>query len=117
MRNSAAAQGQVYQRLTDNQFAAGARDVSASFKQDSEKLSGAFKNPRANYHFRARQESRSPSYPYKTDIDITITMIEWEGDSIKSKADFGGLAEGDWSGKRGSMVPCRCRGGSGSAVE
>jgi hypothetical protein len=85
----------------------GSRDVNASFKQDGERLLGAFKSSRGELPFQGTIKGKeiSFSYPYKTpDIDITITMTgELEGDSIKGKADFGGLAEGDWSGKRGSM--------------
>lgn len=110
MRNSAAAQGAGVSGdwvLTINS-PQGSRDVNASFKQDGEKLSGAFKNSQGELPFQGTVKGKQItfSYPYKTaDIDITITMTgELEGDSIKGKADFGGLAEGDWSGKRGSMI-------------
>jgi hypothetical protein len=85
----------------------GSRDVNASFKQDGEKLLGAFKSSQGELPFQGTVKGKQItfSYPYKTpDIDITITMTgELEGDALKGKADFGGLAEGDWSGKRGSM--------------
>jgi hypothetical protein len=109
MRNSATAQGAGISGdwvLTINS-PQGSRDVNASFKQDGEKLSGAFKSSRGELPFQGTVNGKQItfSYPYKTpDIDIAITMTgELEGDSLKGKADFGGLAEGDWSGKRGSM--------------
>ena len=85
----------------------GSQDVNATFKQDGEKLLGAFKGSRGELPFQGTVKGNQItfSYPYKTpDIDITITMTgELAGDAIKGKADFGGLAEGDWTGKRGTM--------------
>jgi len=85
----------------------GSRDVNATFKQDGEKLNGAFKGAQGELPFQGTVKGNQItfSYPYKSpEIDITITMTgELVGDSIKGKADFGGLAEGDWSGKRGTM--------------
>jgi len=84
----------------------GSREVQASFKQDGEKLSGVLRGARGELPFEGTVKGKEIkfSYPYKSpEIEITITMTgTLEGDAIAGKADFGGLAEGDWTGKRGA---------------
>lgn len=82
----------------------GSRSVNATFKQDGEKLTGALKSARGEQPISGTVKGNEIkfSYPYKTaELDFTITMTgSLTGDSIKGAADFGGLAEGDWTAKR-----------------
>lgn len=86
----------------------GSREVKASFKQDGEKLSGVFRSARGELPFEGTIKGKEIkfSYPYKSpEIEITITMTGTvEGDAITGKADFGGLADGDWTGKRAAAA-------------
>src|SRR5262245_49846928 len=86
----------------------GAVDVKASFKQDGEKLAGAMKNPRGETPIEGTVKGKEIKFKYTIkfqDQDMVITMSgNLDGDNVKGDVDFGGLAQGDWSGKRASAA-------------
>ena len=82
----------------------GSRNINASFKQEGEKLSGVLRGARGEVPLEGSVKGKEVkfSYPYKTaELEFTITMTGTvDADAIKGTADFGGLAEGDWTAKR-----------------
>jgi hypothetical protein len=82
--------------------------VKATFKQDGEKLTGAMKSPRGETPLEGTVKGKEIKFKYTIkfqDQDMVITMGgNLDGDSVKGDADFGGLAQGDWTGKRGSAA-------------
>jgi hypothetical protein len=82
----------------------GTRESKASFKQDGEKLTGAFKGPRGELPIEGTVKGKEIKFKYTVkfqDQDLPITMTgNVDGDAMKGEADFGGFAQGDWSGKR-----------------
>ena len=82
----------------------GSRTVDATFKQEGEKLSGVLRGARGEQPLEGTVKGKEVkfSYPYKQgDLEFTITMTGTiDGDAIKGTADYGGLAEGDWTAKR-----------------
>jgi hypothetical protein len=86
----------------------GAVEVKASLKQDGEKLSGAMKSPRGETPIDGTVKGKEIKFKYTIkfqDQDMVITMSgNLEGDTVKGDVDFGGLAQGDWSGKRASAA-------------
>jgi len=82
----------------------GSRQSKATFKQDGEKLSGVFKNERGEVPCQGTLKDKEIKLSYTIkyqDQDMTITLTgKIDGDSMAGKADFGGLAEGDWTAKR-----------------
>jgi len=82
----------------------GSRTANATFKQDGEKLSGVLRGARGELPIEGTVKGKEVkfSYPYKNaELEFTITMTgTLDGDAIKGTADYGGLAEGDWTAKR-----------------
>jgi len=86
----------------------GARDAKASFKQDGEKLTGAFKGQRGELPVTGSIKGNEIKINYTVkfqDQDLAITLTgKVDGDTMKGAADFGGFAQGEWSGKRASAA-------------
>lgn len=86
----------------------GTREAKASFKQEGEKLTGALKNPRGELPLDGEVKGKEIKFKYTIkfqDQDMVITMTgNVDGDTMKGSADFGGFAQGDWSGKRGAAA-------------
>ncbi len=86
----------------------GARPLKASFKQEGEKLTGALKNQLGEIPLEGTIKGKEIKFKYTVkfqDQDLAITMTgNVDGDSMKGDADFGGFAQGDWSGKRASAA-------------
>lgn len=82
----------------------GTRNMRASFKVEGEKLTGALKGERGELPINGTIKGNEIKFTYTVkymDQDLPITMTGTiDGDSMKGKADFGGFAEGDWTGKR-----------------
>jgi hypothetical protein len=82
--------------------------VKASFKQDGEKLAGAMKSPRGETPLEGMVKGKEIKFKYTIkfqDQDMVITMSgNLDGETVKGDADFGGLAQGDWTGKRASAA-------------
>jgi hypothetical protein len=82
----------------------GARDVKATFKEESGKLSGSLQAGGRSIPFEGTLTGKEVKFSFTisnqgTDMVITMTG-DVEGDSIKGKADFGALGAGDWTAKR-----------------
>ncbi|MGE0132031.1 MAG: hypothetical protein AB7U82_28450 [Blastocatellales bacterium] len=86
----------------------GTREAKASLKQDGEKLTGAFKSQRGELPITGSIKGKEIKLSYTVkfqDQDLAITMTgKVDGDTIKGEADYGGFAQGEWSGKRGSAA-------------
>jgi len=86
----------------------GARTAKVSFKQEGEKLTGVFKSQRGDISLEGTIKGKEIKFKYTVkfqDQDLAITLSgAVDGDSMKGDADFGGLAQGDWSGKRASAA-------------
>jgi len=86
----------------------GARTAKVSFKQEGEKLTGVFKSQRGDISLEGTIKGKEIKFKYTVkfqDQDLAITLSgAVDGDSMKGDADFGGFAQGDWSGKRASAA-------------
>jgi hypothetical protein len=82
----------------------GARTSNVSFKQEGEKLTGVFKGTRGELPLEGTVKGKEIKFSYTIkfqDQDLPITMTgNVDGDAMKGDADFGGFAQGDWTGKR-----------------
>ena len=82
----------------------GSRTAMASLKQDGEKLTGAFRGQSGELPIQGSVKGKEIKFTYTVkfqDQDLPITMTgQVDGDAMKGEADFGGFAQGDWSGKR-----------------
>jgi hypothetical protein len=82
----------------------GSNTSKAVFKQEGDKLSGVLKNQRGELPVQVSLNGKEITIRFSIkfqDNDLPITLKgDVEGDTIKGTADFGGMAEGDWSGKR-----------------
>lgn len=79
----------------------------ASFKQDGDKLTGLLKSERGELPVQVSLTGKEIKIVYTIKYDgndMVITLKgNVDGDAMKGPADFGGLAEGEWSGKRSAM--------------
>ncbi len=80
--------------------------MKATLKLDGEKLLGVIKGEIGQTPLEGTVSEKHLKFAFKvpyqgTDLLITL-MGDIDGDSLKGTADFGGLAQGDWSGKRPS---------------
>lgn len=86
----------------------GTRSSKATLKQDGEKLSGMFKSQRGELPITGSIKGKAIKLSYTVkfqDQDLAITMTgNVDGDAMKGEADFGGFAQGEWSGKRASAA-------------
>ena len=86
----------------------GAVPVKAAFKQAGEKLTGTMKSQRGETPLEGTVNGNEIKFKYTIkfqDQDMVITMSgKIDGDAMKGDVDFGGLAQGDWDGKRGSAA-------------
>lgn len=97
----------------------GAREAKASLKQDGEKLSGVFKSQRGDLPITGSIKGKEIKISYTVkfqDQDLSITLTgNVDGDAMKGEADFGGFAQGDWSGKRASAAATSATSANASA--
>jgi hypothetical protein len=82
----------------------GTNTVLVTLKQEGEKVSGLFKSPLGELPFTGALVGNELKFNFSFPVDgqpLLITMTgKVDGDAIAGKADFGGVAEGDWSAKR-----------------
>ena len=84
----------------------GTFNVQLILKQDGEKLSGMVKSDRGEIPIEGTMNGKDIKLKYtikfqENDMLITLTGVQ-DGASIKGSADYGGLAEGEFSAKRAS---------------
>ena len=82
----------------------GANTSHVVFTQDGEKVNGRFKSPAGELDFTGTMTGSDLKFVFQiqfqgTPLDITMTG-KVDAETIAGKADFGGMAEGDWSAKR-----------------
>jgi hypothetical protein len=74
------------------------------FTKDGENLKGALKSPRGETPAQGTLKGSDITIKFTVkfqDNDLPITLTgKVEGEAAKGEADFGGFAQGDWSGKR-----------------
>ena len=97
----------------------GTFNPKATFKQEGEKLSGSFKNPRGELPLQGTVKGKEIKFSYTVkfqDQDLVITLSGIiDGDSIKGDADFGGFAQGDWTAKRATTAAVASAGATASS--
>src|SRR5829696_8005543 len=82
----------------------GANTSHVTFTQDGEKVTGLFKSANGELPFTGTLTGSDLKMAFSVNVqgmalDITLSG-KVEGETIAGKADFGGMAEGDWSAKR-----------------
>jgi hypothetical protein len=82
----------------------GANTVMVTFKQDGEKVNGLFKSAQGELPFTGTltgdELKFSFTIPFQGQpLDIAMNG-KVDGDSMTGKANFGGMADGDWTAKR-----------------
>jgi hypothetical protein len=84
----------------------GKHPMKAMFRLDGEKLQGVIKGEIGETALEGTITEKLVKFAFKVPYqgaDLLITLMgDIDGDSMKGTADFGGLAQGDWSGKRPS---------------
>jgi hypothetical protein len=87
----------------------GTRELSAKLKQDGEKVTGTVVTPRGENPLEGTVTGPDVKITWKSEFQgqpfaITLTG-KLEDGALKGKVDFAGMAEGDWSAKRGTLTP------------
>src|SRR5215472_10906299 len=82
----------------------GTATPSASFKQDGENLTGTYKGRFGESPLKGTIKGNDIKFttkinPQGQDLELTYTGTV-DGDSMKGKASFGGMGDGEFSGKR-----------------
>jgi hypothetical protein len=87
----------------------GTRDLSAKLKQDGEKVTGTVVTVRGETPLEGTVTGPDVKITWKTEFQgqpFSITLTgKLEDGALKGKADFAGMAQGDWSAKRGTLTP------------
>ncbi|MGH9763358.1 MAG: hypothetical protein ACREDR_29070 [Blastocatellia bacterium] len=82
----------------------GTTNPTLTLKADGDKLTGTLKGQRGEIPVTGTINGSDIKMTYSVkfqDNDLAITLTgKVSGDSMKGDADFGGFAQGDWSGKR-----------------
>ncbi|MFN7926490.1 MAG: hypothetical protein U0Y68_00835 [Blastocatellia bacterium] len=82
----------------------GSQTSNMALKQEGDNLSGALKNERGELPVKGTIKGSDVTIKFTVkfqDNDFPITLTgKLAGNDIKGDADFGGLAQGDWSAKR-----------------
>ena len=104
----------------------GPRNFTAAFKQAGDKLSCLLKSQAGELPCEVSITGNQVKIAFKVtfqgnDLPITMTGV-LEGGGLKGDADFGGLAQGDWSAKRAeagvvAAVPAARAAGSKGGIE
>ena len=82
----------------------GSNTVKVTFKQDGEKVDGLFKSPQGELPFTGTLTGDELKFTFSIPfqgqpLEIAITG-KVEAAAMTGKANFGGMAEGDWTAKR-----------------
>jgi hypothetical protein len=98
----------------------GTFNPKASLKQEGEKLTGALKGQRGELPVTGTVKDKEITITWTTkfqDQDMVITLTGTiDGDSIKGGADYGGLAQGDWTAKRATAAAADAAKAAGAAT-
>jgi hypothetical protein len=82
----------------------GTSDANDTIKQGGEKLSGTIASEMGELQLEGNVTGKDVKLTYQVStggMDIVITLTgSVDGQSMKGTADFGGMAQGDWSAKR-----------------
>jgi hypothetical protein len=86
----------------------GANTVRVTFTQDGEKVTGLFKSQMGELPFAGTMTGSDLKFGFQipfqgTALDVTLTG-KVEPENIAGKADFGGMAEGEWTAKRAAAA-------------
>jgi hypothetical protein len=86
----------------------GANTSHVTFTQDGEKVTGLFKSANGELPFTGTMTGSDLKMAFSVNVqgmalDITLTG-KVEGETMSGKADFGGMAEGDWTAKRATTT-------------
>ena len=86
----------------------GANTSRVTFTQDADKVSGLFKSPAGELPFTGTMTGSDLKFAFAINVqgmalDVTMTG-KVEGDTMAGKADFGGMAEGEWTAKRAATT-------------
>jgi hypothetical protein len=87
----------------------GPNTTPVTFKQEGDKVSGVFKGPQGSLPFEGGTVTGNElkfTFTITTQgMQLPITLTgKIEGEAMAGRADFGGLAEGDWSAKRSAAT-------------
>ena len=95
----------------------GTHNVGATFNREAEKLRATLRSPQGELSCEGTMKDNDLRFSFTIKYqgsDMVITMIgKLEGDAIKGSADFGGMAQGDWTAKRASAATSAPAGGPG----
>jgi hypothetical protein len=95
----------------------GSNTTRAVLKQEGDKITGVFKGQRGELPLQGSVTGKEIKVTFTVrfqDNDLPITLKgNVDGDTMKGTADFGGFAEGEWSGKRAEAAAA---GGAGAAA-
>ncbi|HWQ35315.1 MAG TPA: hypothetical protein VNQ79_20890 [Blastocatellia bacterium] len=82
----------------------GSNTTRAVLKQEGDKITGVFRGQRGELPLQGSVTGKEIKVTFTVrfqDNDLPITLKgNVDGDTMKGTADFGGFAEGEWSGKR-----------------
>jgi len=86
----------------------GANTTRVTFTQEGDKVNGLFKSANGQLPFTGTMTGNDLKFGFSINVqgmalDITMTGTV-TGDTMAGKADFGGMAEGDWTGKRATTA-------------
>lgn len=86
----------------------GANTTRVAFTQDGDKVKGLFKSPNGELPFTGTLTGDELKFAFQIPfqgaaLDITMTG-KVEAETMAGKADFGGMAEGDWTAKRAAAT-------------
>jgi hypothetical protein len=86
----------------------GANTTRVAFTQDGDKVKGLFKSPNGELPFTGTLTGSELKFAFQIPfqgaaLDITITG-KVDAETMAGKADFGGMAEGDWTAKRAAAT-------------
>jgi hypothetical protein len=86
----------------------GANTTRVTFTQEGDKVNGLFKSANGQLPFTGTMTGNDLKFGFSINVqgmalDITMTG-KVDGDTMAGKADFGGMAEGDWTGKRATTA-------------
>jgi hypothetical protein len=86
----------------------GANTTRVAFTQDGDKVKGLFKSPNGELPFTGTMTGSELKFAFQIPfqgaaLDITMTG-KVDAETMAGKADFGGMAEGDWTAKRAAAA-------------
>jgi hypothetical protein len=98
----------------------GANTTRVAFTQDGDKVTGLFKSPNGELPFTGTMTGNELKFAFQIPfqgaaLDITMTG-KVDAETMTGKADFGGMAEGDWTAKRAATTTASATTASPSAA-